>query len=60
MMRAPLLVCALTSSFMLASGVASAQEPPPTPGSSSGWFDPAESKKPSDTKPTPEAPPADD
>ncbi len=54
MMRAPLLVCALTSSFTLASGVALAQEPTPTPGSSSGWFDPAESKKPSDSKPTPE------
>jgi hypothetical protein len=45
---------------MLASGVASAQEPPPTPGSSSGWFDPAESKKPSDSKPTPETPPVTD
>jgi hypothetical protein len=59
-MRAPTLVCALASSVVLASGVASAQEPQPAPGSTSTWFEPTPpEKKPSDAKPAPDTAPAD-
>ncbi|HEU4405220.1 MAG TPA: hypothetical protein VFS43_08015 [Polyangiaceae bacterium] len=56
-MRAPTLVCALASSIVFASGVASAQEPTPAPSSPSNWFDPApaDQKKPTESKPAPDA-----